>query len=53
MPLLVCSKCHHEYEVSKKELNKKCDWCGGRPGKVLEKETSLERYLKHLYGGER
>jgi len=40
MPLMHCSKCHHEWESVDKES--RCDWCGA-DGKVLEDKTSLEK----------
>jgi len=46
MPLLHCSKCHHEWE-SASELNGACDWCGAL-GYVLAKTTPLERLMDHI-----
>ena len=40
MPLMHCSKCHHEWESIDKESL--CDWCGA-PGKVLEDKTVMEK----------
>jgi len=40
MPLMHCSKCHHEWESADKESC--CDWCGS-PGKVLEDKTPMEK----------
>ena len=39
MPLMHCTKCHHEWECSDKESC--CDWCGS-PGRVLEDKTPRE-----------
>ena len=44
MPLLHCNDCHHEYEVSNKDKDKKCDWCGGFSS-ILENKTALENLI--------
>jgi hypothetical protein len=43
MPLLLCSRCHHEFES--KSFTKSCDWCGCKFTIVLEKETPFEMFL--------
>ena len=45
MAYVKCENCHHEWETV--DLNEKCDWCGAKIGKVLEKETPLEKTIKH------
>ena len=45
MPLLHCTKCHHEWEKSNLEKHFVCDWCHS-PGKIIEKETPFERFMK-------
>ena len=47
-PLLKCCKCVHEWETT--DSKSLCDWCGGT-GNTLEKETSLERYVKETIIG--
>jgi hypothetical protein len=42
MPLLHCTKCHHEWEGDKCDM---CDWCGAH-GKVIAEETQFEAFLK-------
>jgi hypothetical protein len=44
MPLLKCSKCHHEWESAR--LKGYCDWCGASSGQVLEEKTALERFVE-------
>ena len=41
MPYVHCSNCHHEWETT--NLKENCDWCKAPIGKVLEKETPLEK----------
>ena len=43
MPLLKCSKCHHEWESVRREGW--CDWCGAPSGRVLAEKTSFECWL--------
>jgi hypothetical protein len=43
MPLLHCSKCHHEYETHA-DVAERCDWCRGY-GYILEKQTPLEKWI--------
>lgn len=45
MPYVHCSRCDHEWETT--DLKEKCDWCGHPIGRVLEKETPLERMLNN------
>lgn len=45
MPLLHCTKCHHEYEGQK---TTKCDWCGAK-GHVLEEKTPIERWIEDMH----
>lgn len=48
MPLLHCSKCHHEWESSDSTLKQSiCDWCGAI-GYVLAKKTPLEILLDKI-----
>jgi Zn finger protein HypA/HybF involved in hydrogenase expression len=46
MPYVSCSKCHHEWETV--DLDEKCRWCGSPIGKVLEKDTPLEKSISHF-----
>jgi hypothetical protein len=41
MPLLHCTKCHHEWEGQSLE---KCDWCGA-DSYILAEQTDLEKFL--------
>jgi len=47
MPYVKCENCHHEWETV--SLRSKCDWCGGKIGKVLEQKTPLERMMEDIY----
>lgn len=40
MPLMHCTKCHHEWESLSKDSH--CDWCGAESYKLKEK-TELEK----------
>lgn len=41
MPLLHCTKCHHEWEGSKVST---CEWCAdGTPGRIIAEDTPSER----------
>ena len=43
MPLLHCTRCHHEWEGSKKSL---CDWCGG-DSRILQEESDFEKFVRY------
>lgn len=46
MPLLHCTKCHHEWEGSVE--NNVCDWCGAA-GYILQAKTALEKFIEKLF----
>lgn len=45
MPHFKCGKCQHEYDSSKPRI---CDWCGNENPRVLEEETSFEKFVKEI-----
>ena len=45
MPHLKCNKCQHEWDSVSSDSQ--CSWCGSN-GKVLEEETSFEKFVKGL-----
>jgi hypothetical protein len=45
MPLLHCSKCHHEWESA--SFNESCDWCGA-VSYVLTEKNPLEKMLDRI-----
>ncbi len=49
MPLLHCSKCHHEWESVKESDT--CSWCKS-PSILIEKVTPFEKFVKALLNGE-
>jgi len=46
MPLLKCTKCHHEWEGH----NGPCDWCGA-DGFVIQEKTAFETFVSRMLGG--
>lgn len=51
MPYVHCSRCHHEWEVCLSEKDSPCDWCDSPAGRILEKETSFEKFIIDLVNG--
>lgn len=48
MPILHCSKCHHEWEGRYKST---CDWCGAE-ARVLKDKSELEQMIEKLRDGQ-
>lgn len=51
MPYVHCSKCHHEWETSRRDFKLEeevCDWCGQKGAILLEDETPLEKLCSTL-----
>ena len=47
MPLLKCSKCHHEWEGHEYDM---CDWCNSSSPITLEEKTPLENLITRFTG---